>query len=116
MLRFLSDENFNNDIIRGLLLRAPSLDVIRVQDLPLIGADDHQVLDWAAEAGRIVLTHDRATMPTAAFHRITANSTMPGVFVFGDRLPPGQVIGELLLIAECSEPSDWAGRVLYLPL
>jgi hypothetical protein len=33
MLRLLSDENFNGDIVRGLLLRNPELDLLRIQDL-----------------------------------------------------------------------------------
>jgi predicted nuclease of predicted toxin-antitoxin system len=63
MLRLLADENFNGDIVRGLLLRQPTLDVVRVQDVGLIGTDDSEILAWAAENNRIVLTHDRATMP-----------------------------------------------------
>lgn len=36
MLRLLSDENFNGgDIVRGLLLRQPDLDLVRVQDIGL---------------------------------------------------------------------------------
>jgi hypothetical protein len=35
MLRLLSDENFNGDIIRGLFLRQPNVDLIRVQDVGL---------------------------------------------------------------------------------
>jgi hypothetical protein len=30
MLRFVADENFNNDIVRGMLRRAPELDIVRV--------------------------------------------------------------------------------------
>ena len=63
MLRLLTDENFNGDIIRGLLLREPDLDLVRVQDVGLAGNDDQEILAWAAENDRIVLTHDRATMP-----------------------------------------------------
>lgn len=40
MLRLLSDENFNGDIVRGLLLRHPTLDRCRVQDVGLEEADD----------------------------------------------------------------------------
>ena len=35
MLRLLSDENFSGDIIRGLMLRQPQLDLSRVQDVGL---------------------------------------------------------------------------------
>ncbi len=30
-----ADENFNNDIIRGLLRRKPDLDIVRIQDVGL---------------------------------------------------------------------------------
>jgi hypothetical protein len=40
MLRFAADENFNGDIVRGLLRRNPKLDIVRVQDVGLSGADD----------------------------------------------------------------------------
>ena len=35
MLRLLSDENFNGDIVRELFLRQPDLDLLRVQDVAL---------------------------------------------------------------------------------
>ncbi|MBW4570714.1 MAG: hypothetical protein KME31_22635 [Tolypothrix carrinoi HA7290-LM1] len=31
MLRFLADENFNNNIVRGLSRRQPELDIIRLR-------------------------------------------------------------------------------------
>ena len=47
-----ADENFNNDIIRGLLRRNPELDIVRIQDNGLSGVDDPTVLEWAAKEGR----------------------------------------------------------------
>ena len=44
MLRFASDENFNNNIIRGLLRRKPDLDIIRLRDAGLSGTDDPTVI------------------------------------------------------------------------
>jgi hypothetical protein len=35
MIRFLADENFNNDIVRGLLRRKADLDVVRVGSVEL---------------------------------------------------------------------------------
>lgn len=116
MLRLASDENFNGDIVRGLQLRRPELDLVRVQDTEIFGADDPTVLAWAAEEGRILLTHDRATMPDFAHARVAEEQPMPGVFVLNDRLPVRQAIDEILLIDDCSEPSEWEGLVLYLPL
>jgi hypothetical protein len=61
---------------------------------------------------RIVVTHDRATLPAFAFERVVAGEPMPGVFMINDRLPVGRAIE----VATCSEASEWEGRVLYLPL
>jgi predicted nuclease of predicted toxin-antitoxin system len=116
MLRLVSDENFNRDIVRGLLLRRPDLGLVRVQDVGLEGAADPAVLAWAAEDHRILLTHDRATMPDFAYARVVAGQPMPGVFVLNDRLPVRQAIDELLLVDACSEQEEWVGLVLYLPL
>jgi len=116
VLRFLADENFNGDIVRGLLRRQPDLDLVRVQDVALPTYDDPGVLTWAAQHQRIVLTHDRATMPDYAYARLGSGAPMPGVFIFNDRFPVGDAIAELLWIASCSEAGDWDGRVVYLPL
>jgi predicted nuclease of predicted toxin-antitoxin system len=116
MLRLLSDENFNGDIIRGLLLCRPDLDLLRVQDVGLGEANDPTILEWAAANSRILLTHDRATMPDYAYARVVANKQMSGVFVLNDRISVRQAIGELLLMDACSEQAEWAGLVIYLPL
>ena len=116
MLRFAADENLNNDIVRGLLRRLPQLDLIRVQDAGLSGADDPTVLAWAAREGRVLLTHDVRTMTEFAFDRVASSEPMPGVFEILRSLPAGRAIEELMLIAECSFPDEWEGQVRYLPL
>lgn len=116
MLRLLSDENFNGDIIRGLFLRQPDLDLVRVQDVGLQEVDDPKILAWAAENDRIVITYDRATMPDFAYQRLQRNKTMSGLFVVSDRIALRQVIDEILLLDSCTEQAEWKGIVLYLPL
>jgi predicted nuclease of predicted toxin-antitoxin system len=116
MLRFLSDENFNGDIVRGLFLRQSNLDLLRVQDVGLRELDDPAILDWAAINERILLTHDRATMPDFAYDRLLKGQPMSGVFLINDRMPTRQAIDELLLLNTCSQQEEWKGIVLYLPL
>jgi hypothetical protein len=116
MLRFIADENFNNHILRGLLRRNANVDVLRVQDLGLRGAEDAEILAWAAEHGRLLLTHDAATVPAIADRRVADGRPMPGVVVAPRRLPIGQAIDAILLLAECSREGEWEGRTLFLPL
>ena len=63
MLRLLIDQDLDHVILRGLLLRVPSLDVITAHQVGLSDASDPELLAWAREQKRIVVTHDRRTMP-----------------------------------------------------
>lgn len=116
MLRFAADENFNNAILRGLLRRNPDLDIVRVQDEGLSGADDPTVLEWSARENRVLLTHDVATITRYAYDRVRAGKSMPGVFEVGRSVSIGTAIEDILLIAESSIESEWEGQVRYLPL
>jgi hypothetical protein len=117
LLKILLDENFDNDILRGLLRRKPELDFVRVQDVPgLSGADDPTVLEWAAQEGRVLFTRDVKTMTRYASERVEANKAMPGVFEVGQMAAIGQVIDDMLLVVECGYENEWEGQVRYLPL
>jgi predicted nuclease of predicted toxin-antitoxin system len=72
MIRLLVDEDFNNDILRGLRRRVPDLDAPRVQAIGLAGAGDEAVLAHAAAENRVVLTHDVSTMVGLAYQRVRA--------------------------------------------
>ena len=115
MLRLLSDENFNGDIIRGLFLRQPDLDLVRVQDVGLQEVDDPSILAWAAQNDRIVITYDRATMPDFAYERLVNQKLMSGLFVVSDRISIRQAIDEILLLVTCTEQEEWEGIVWYVP-
>ncbi len=115
-MRFLADENFNNKILRGIHLQNPLVDILRAQDTDVYGATDPIVLAWAAENDRILLTHDVKTVPKYANQRIVAGLSMPGVIVARQELSVGQIIDELLMIESASQPEDWIGLVVFLPL
>jgi Domain of unknown function (DUF5615) len=112
MLRFAVDENFNNVVIRGLRRRFPELDLVRVQDAGLSGADDPAVLAWAARENRIVLTHDISTVSRFAYVRVDTGEPMPGVFEIPRSLTASAAIEDLMLIAQCSQPDEWNGQGL----
>jgi hypothetical protein len=116
MLRLLADENLDNRIIRALVRGSSSLDLVRVQDVGLSGADDPTVLEYAAGEGRIVLTHDIATMAHFAYERVRAGLSMPGMVEVPVGLSVRIAADDIRLLAECSEAGEWEGQVLFLPL
>lgn len=116
MLRLVADEDFNNDILRGLLRQQETLDMERVQDVGLRQADDATVLEWAARHRRLVVTHDANTMTRAAYERAVQGVPMPGLIVVVSTVSLHQAIEDLLLLVECSGDDEWAGQVVYIPL
>jgi hypothetical protein len=116
VLRFVADEDFTRLIVRGVLRIRPDVDIVRVQDVGLRTQEDAVVLDWAAREGRVLLTHDAQTMPAHAYERVRNMLPMPGVFVTPQDVAIGQIIEDLILLAECSTEGEWEGQVHYLPL
>jgi len=89
MLNLLADENLDANILRGVLRRFGGIDVVRVQDIGLTGGDDPTVLAWAAEQGRVLITHDVETVTRYAFERVAAGLPMPGVIEIVASAPTG---------------------------
>ena len=116
MLRLVTDEDFNRRVLDGLLARQPGLDIVRMQDVGLSGAGDPDVRAWAAQEGRIVLTHDAATMPNHAYERIAASQSLPGLFVVPQTLAIGDAIEELIILVECSLDDEWTNQIHYVQL
>ena len=107
------DENFNQVVIRALLRREPELNVLSVQQAGLRGLADPSVLEWAANLGRVLLSHDRNTMPGYFYNRIAEGRSSPGLFIVPDTL---SIVEELILVATCSIEDEWRDQCVFLPL
>ncbi|HKC63985.1 MAG TPA: DUF5615 family PIN-like protein [Pyrinomonadaceae bacterium] len=116
MLRVLIDQDIDHDILRGLMRRIPQLDAVTAFEIGMSEATDTELLIWAAQKDRIIVTHDRTTMPTHAAELMSEGKSIAGVFVVLRRLPLHQVIEDLELVITCSENSEWVNIIRYLPL
>lgn len=116
MLIFLADENFDGDIVRGLLRRQPSLDILRMQEAGLRGIDDPALLEYASQSGRVLLTHDVTTITNFAHERVRGGLPMPGVIEVRRNLAIGKAIEEILIVAELSLEGELEGQVIYILL
>jgi len=116
-VRWLADENFDNDILRGVRRRGADFDFVRVQDISGIsGCDDPAVLAWATTNDRAALTHDLSTMIPAMHKQLRLFASCAPIVLVPRSLPISRVIDDLLLLDECSVGPDWASAVIYLPL
>ena len=116
MIRLLTDENIDNDIMRGLARRLPQLDFVSVRDVGLAGSPDLVLLEWAAKEQRIMLTHDINTMVPDANQLVAQGEPMAGVIFVPERLEIGRAINDLVIVLECSTESDMRDRIERLPL
>jgi hypothetical protein len=65
----------------------------------------------------VLLTHDVNTMTRFAFARVQHGEPMAGVFIVRQEgAALSRIIDDLLLLDECSDTSEWANQILFLPL
>jgi hypothetical protein len=114
MLRVASDENFNGNVVAGLLQRSDTIDLVRVQDMGLAGSADEVVLEWCAQHSRVLLTHDLKTIPPLAYERLDQGLPMPGVLHLPQVTYSSPSIETLLVYILAAEPDDLDGQVLYI--
>jgi predicted nuclease of predicted toxin-antitoxin system len=110
-----SDENFDADIVRGLQRRVPDLDIVSAQDANLSGSSDPTILDWATRENRVLVTHDRDTMPNFVYERLIAGLPMPGVFLVRNRMSKGQAVDELFWAIHCLSEEECKDQIKYFP-
>lgn len=116
MLPFVTDEDFDAKIVQGLLRRLGSLDIVSVRDVGLTAADDPSILAWAADHGRVLLTHDANTMVGHADERVRRGDYHVGVVKVPQSLAIGRAIEDLLYVAAVATPEDMRNQILHLPL
>jgi predicted nuclease of predicted toxin-antitoxin system len=114
-IRFLADADLNHDVVKDVLRREPAIDFRTAVGRELRDRRDREVLALAASEGRILVSHDRKTMPRAFGEFIMATSS-PGVFIISQKLDHLVAIESLLLVWVASEAEEWANRICALPL
>jgi predicted nuclease of predicted toxin-antitoxin system len=115
-MRFLADENFNGKLFTGLRAVLPEIDIVRVQDTDKIKLPDPELLAWAAEQGRILLTHDVQTIVGFAYDRIREGLPMPGIIEVRISQGLGAIADDLALMIQASVPEDFENQVRYIPI
>jgi predicted nuclease of predicted toxin-antitoxin system len=114
-VRFQADADLDGRVLRGLRRAAPGVDIRTANDARLAGLKDSEVLEIAADSGRILVSQDRRTMPLH-FTRYMARAQSPGVILLRQAIPISTAIEELALIWSASEAAEWINRLVWIPL
>lgn len=114
-VRYQADADLNQVIVTGVLRREPTVDFQTAFAADLEGVKDLGVLAIAAQQGRVLVSHDRKTMPSE-FAEFIINNQSSGVIIVSRKLPIELIIDELLLIWAVSSSEEWVNRIAKLPL
>jgi hypothetical protein len=112
---FQADADLNQKIVLGLRRREPAVDFQDAHAGGVIGIPDPEVLHRTATLDRILISHDRKTMPMH-FRRFLNYSSSPGLIIVPQDLDIGTAIDDLLLIWATTEAAEWRDKLGYLPL
>lgn len=115
MPKFLADENFDGKAFREVKRLFSHLDFTRVQDVQLQGISDELILEWAAQRGYILLTHDVSTMTLYGYGRIASQDPFPGMVVVRRQTSIGRMVSELELLVECTRDNEWENTIWFVP-
>lgn len=114
--RFLTDQDFNDIIIRGVERLEPSIDFLRIRDVGLAEAPDAEVLAYAAANGWLVLSHDVNTMIAVAYEQFARGQLATGLLMVRQQAAVARIIDEVVMIWAASEAEEWHNQVRFLPL
>jgi hypothetical protein len=113
-IRFQADADLNEDILRGVMRREPQIDFRTAKSASLRGLNDLEVLALAAAEQRVLVSHDRKTMPRFFAEFIRSNQS-PGLFLISQKTDLLAAIEGIHLAWLISEPEEWRNRVCTIP-
>jgi hypothetical protein len=114
--RFLADHDLTEAIVLGVLRREPAIEFRRLREVGFADRSDSQVLEYAASAGFLLVSHDVNTMTAHASERLKSGLSTPGIFLVHQADPARGTIDDLILIWAASEAEEWTDQVVFLPV
>lgn len=116
-IRFQADNDLKRIIIDATLRREPRIDFQTAQAARLDSLDDVAVLRQAASQSRILVSHDKRTMPRALASFVGSGGTSPGVLLeIPQNAPIREVVEAQILIWADNRADDWNNVIAKIPL
>jgi hypothetical protein len=114
-VRFQADADLKYAIVVATKRYEPAIDFQSAQEAGLEGVQDPDVLSMAARDGRVLVSHDRRTMPYHFAEFISVRAS-PGLIIISQRMPISAVVEDLFLIWSATEADAWVNQIRAIPL
>jgi|SRR5436853_1360244 len=114
-LRFQADADLKEPIVLAVKRSVPEIDFKTATEASLESLEDPVVLGIAEQEGRVLVSHDRRTMPYH-FGEFISNRESPGLIIVSQRMSIAIVAEELVMIWATTEADEWVNQIKSLPL
>ncbi len=114
-VKFQADADLHEELVWAVRRTEPSIDFQTANEANLHGLDDLTVLALAASENRILISHDRKTMPHH-FAQFIQTQTSFGVFIISQKFNFAETIDDIVLIWSATESEEWINVISELPL
>ncbi len=117
-IQYLIDENLPPLYQEQLRRYLPKTSILMIGDpnVPKKGTLDPDILVWCEENHFILITNNRRSMPVHLKEHLNQNRQSPGIFVLRQNFTIGEIINNLVLIAQAGEPKDYQNIITHIPL
>jgi hypothetical protein len=96
-IRFQADADLNQAIVSSTRQKESAIDFQSAFKAGLEGIPDPEILERADRQQRILVTHDRSSMPNHLRARLAAGQSSPGIRIVSQFGPLGPVVEALSL-------------------
>ena len=115
-IRYQADNDLNQLIVAATYRKEPGIDFQTAQKAQRDNLDDKTVLQRTAAEGRILVTHDKRTMPRHLAAFLEEGNNSPGILVvIPQDAPLRSVVETLVLIWADNKPEDWQNAITIIP-
>jgi hypothetical protein len=117
-ISYLLDEHISLNYRTQLVRYKPELRVWAIGDpnAPPKGTLDPEILIWCEENRFILITNNRKSMPVHLADHLAGNRHIPGIFIINEDMSMGQILEELIVIAEAAFEEEYQDRISFMPL
>jgi len=114
-IRFQADADLNFDIVKAVRRQEPAVDFESAANVGLRGVSDLEILERAAAANRVLVSHDRGSMVHHFRNRLAAGKPSPGLLIVSQGAPIGPVVESIIVFWSVSDAAELRDQAYHVP-
>lgn len=112
------DENVDPAYVNAIRKRNRDI-VVRAVGEPAVPSKstlDQDILKWCEEKQFVLVTNNRKSMPPHLNDHLAEGRHIPGIITLSRKMSVGEMIEELIFLAEASNKDEFQDRIEHMPI